>query len=791
MKAKFSPILIGLLLIITSMAGCGTNPGAKTEPIESGSTTPTAPTGLTATAVGSGQIDISWTDSTDDKGVSGYYVYTGNTQIEEVTVTNYNHTGLNPDTEYCYTIKAFDGDGNVSDASNQACAKTWQKVDISALITEAKAALENQDIAAAKARFEEAYAGDSTNKDANFGAAVTKGIMLLEDPDVIDIIEKWNGYAPTVKDVVYGVLDDTLTDNSTDQEALILSRMISGTKDADPVNQFKDLIGKLPKNRVPILKKIRIAVGRTIPSTAPSVSEMQVVIDNKILPVVADMIKKIRTVEGTGYTFTVTPSMTGNAEADNAVLDDGDFYAFDAGLNGLKTLLNIAAAYNLDIDYDIIEADPLSAINGPSGGLTSTLDSSRFFTLKSSGTTKMSSALSSLKDAVACLDKSYDFVMNSDPDPFTDNGINFHEMSGEEQINLENWIKFGTNTLNGPADFPLERGDDGVSFTGDDKYLRMDISKFFFAPLDRTDLPKFGYDLPIDGTLSLQYNSPEHKVVDDEIIDSEIWLTSDFPNMTLNGVFPDGHPDWDANLYLKEAILLPQEAWEGDDWSANIALGGDGNITLRKEAWNYETWDIEVRLFTINPIDGSLINTTSGIMSIYEENSINWINQRVWHGNKMWASGGYTDEDYDDFEGVFTVNQNGLELGSKQIPLFDDEYSVGGIASDGTNLYAGIWKWDDWDDDSDSITAGVVKFQTNDSVIPTASLLVPTGEMPYYLTFGGGYLWVTTGDGVMKVNPDTGKVIKRYDGPGDAPQMYYGGSLWSVQGKKLISLIAP
>ena len=69
MKAKFSPILIGVLLIITFVAGCGTDPGAKTEPVESGSTGPTAPTGLTATAVGSGHIDISWTASTDDKGV--------------------------------------------------------------------------------------------------------------------------------------------------------------------------------------------------------------------------------------------------------------------------------------------------------------------------------------------------------------------------------------------------------------------------------------------------------------------------------------------------------------------------------------------------------------------------------------------------------------------------------------------------------------------------------------------------------------------------------------------------
>ena len=901
MRAKFSQILTGFLLLITFMTGCGTDPGKKTPEDQTGLTTPT---NLTATAIGSGQIDLSWTASTDDKGVTGYYIYSIDIQVADVTTTTYSRSGLSPDTEYCHTVKAYDADGNVSNASKEVCAKTTQKVDVSELISAAKLALESQDIPAAKAKFEEAYAGDSTDKDANFGLAMTEGIMLIEDPDVINIIEKWGGYAPKVKNVVYGILGDTFevyggnnpycgtepvengytklsttdtsspftyngsysyyliyvpgfsqikvdavgaagyvnneyctsgrtdgyflknvgdgytvtigdndftdsaliikanngatdvtvttTGNATAQKPLTLSKAISDNEDADPVNQFKELVGKLPKNRVSLLKKIRITVGRTIPSTAPTVSEMQTVIDNKILPVLDDMIKKVRTVEGTDYTFTITPAMTDYASSSNTDLDDGDFYALDAGLSGLKSILNIVTAYNLDVDYNIIEADPLSAINGHSVGLESDLDSTKFFTLKDNGNTKMTTALASLTDGVVSLKKSFDFVMESDPNNNTDNGINYMSMSIKERQNFKNWIKFGTNALNGPADFSLERGDDGISFTGDDEYLQLDLSKFFNTPIDRTDLPTFGYDLPLDGTLSQQYDSPVHKVVDEQVIDSEIWLTSDFPDRTFNGVFPNGLPDSDANLYLKKAILLPQEAWWGDDWNANIALDGDGNFTLRKEGWDYKTGDDKVKLFTINPSDGLLLGTTTGIMD-YGPNKINNVNQRVWHENKMWASGTYYDASSDWNNGVFSINPADIGLTNIQIPLSDyGYYDISGIASDDTNLYVGIGMWEcDWNDDMDcgnyTFTGGVVKFQTDVSEIPTSPLLIETDESPDYMTFGDGYLWVTTGNGVMKVDT-AGKVIKRYDGPWDAPQMYYDEGLWSVQGKKLISL---
>jgi len=95
-----------------------------TTPTAADTTKPTAPTGLTATAKSSSRIDLSWTASTDDTGVVGYQVYRGTTKIGVVTGTNYSDIGLSANTQYCYTVRAFDAAGNMSDPSNQACATT-------------------------------------------------------------------------------------------------------------------------------------------------------------------------------------------------------------------------------------------------------------------------------------------------------------------------------------------------------------------------------------------------------------------------------------------------------------------------------------------------------------------------------------------------------------------------------------------------------------------------------------------------------------------------------------------
>jgi len=86
---------------------------------------PSVPIGLTATAVSSSQINLSWNASTDNVGVTGYRIYRGGIQIATVTSgTTYSNTGLSAGTTYSYTVAAYDAAGNVSAQSSSVSATT-------------------------------------------------------------------------------------------------------------------------------------------------------------------------------------------------------------------------------------------------------------------------------------------------------------------------------------------------------------------------------------------------------------------------------------------------------------------------------------------------------------------------------------------------------------------------------------------------------------------------------------------------------------------------------------------
>jgi chitodextrinase len=93
------------------------NPTADTQP-------PTAPANLTATAVSSSQINLAWTASTDNVGVTGYDIYRNGAKIATVTTTSYGNTGLAPSTSYSYHVIARDATTNSSPQSNTATATT-------------------------------------------------------------------------------------------------------------------------------------------------------------------------------------------------------------------------------------------------------------------------------------------------------------------------------------------------------------------------------------------------------------------------------------------------------------------------------------------------------------------------------------------------------------------------------------------------------------------------------------------------------------------------------------------
>jgi YD repeat-containing protein len=85
---------------------------------------PSVPTNLTAAAPTSSSVNLTWTGSTDNIGVSGYRIYRGGTQIGTTAGTNYTDTGVVGSTAYSYTVSAYDAAGNNSASSNTATVTT-------------------------------------------------------------------------------------------------------------------------------------------------------------------------------------------------------------------------------------------------------------------------------------------------------------------------------------------------------------------------------------------------------------------------------------------------------------------------------------------------------------------------------------------------------------------------------------------------------------------------------------------------------------------------------------------
>jgi chitodextrinase len=107
------------------------NVASAMTPAAADTTPPTAPANLTATAASTTQINLSWTASTDNVGVTGYKVErcTGAAcanfaQIAMPTTATFNDTGLTASTSYSYRVRANDAAGNNSAYSNTASATT-------------------------------------------------------------------------------------------------------------------------------------------------------------------------------------------------------------------------------------------------------------------------------------------------------------------------------------------------------------------------------------------------------------------------------------------------------------------------------------------------------------------------------------------------------------------------------------------------------------------------------------------------------------------------------------------
>jgi len=96
---------------------------------------PSIPTNLTVTYIvtddGVPTLSLRWSPSTDDGLIEGYKIYRDTAYLASSSTTTYADNDINPLTNYCYSILAYDKSENESPLSDSVCAtSSWILSDI-------------------------------------------------------------------------------------------------------------------------------------------------------------------------------------------------------------------------------------------------------------------------------------------------------------------------------------------------------------------------------------------------------------------------------------------------------------------------------------------------------------------------------------------------------------------------------------------------------------------------------------------------------------------------------------
>jgi hypothetical protein len=99
--------------VLTATATVTVNPPVDTQP-------PTTPALRSAVVINGGAVQLTWSASTDNVGVSGYQLIRSGSPLTIVGtgVLSYIDIGVAPNNTYSYSVKAVDAAGNYSSASN-------------------------------------------------------------------------------------------------------------------------------------------------------------------------------------------------------------------------------------------------------------------------------------------------------------------------------------------------------------------------------------------------------------------------------------------------------------------------------------------------------------------------------------------------------------------------------------------------------------------------------------------------------------------------------------------------
>ncbi|MDP8206040.1 MAG: hypothetical protein P9L92_05195 [Candidatus Electryonea clarkiae] len=296
---------------------------------------------------------------------------------------------------------------------------------------------------------------DPDNTTANFGVAILEILMISQDTEFQNLFNRIEDFME----------NGSFFEAGGDSEA-------AGNSPGNPLLNFH-------LNRVPISlgEPAKIADGmtsfRTISESDPTVSEIQDIIETKLLPrfnTAIDLLDKVT--EHNDFIFTVTPEMQGDYNEDKVELDLAEVYAALAGINLTKAQLCNFISY----DFDFISYDG-------AGLVEAFRQDSDFMGLRSNGTTNMSNARQAWDDGVTALRDGIEFLEN-ETDNQSDDLIRIDQEDGILQKDLDSLksnIPKALAAINSSTELTSDWDDDSET---PDVALEISLANFFNSPIE-------------------------------------------------------------------------------------------------------------------------------------------------------------------------------------------------------------------------------------------------------------------------------------------------------------------
>lgn len=339
------------------------------------------------------------------------------------------------------------------------------------------------------ALYREAIQLDPENRDGYTGASLTEVLKLYSDSEV-----------RTARDDFVEYVEDSL---STLNKGLLKANGTVHTPfdfSGHPLLAPSLFVDKTAwAHQANVMSRVAL-------NNPPLISEIQDIIERKLLTSIDfadDWLNVIEQVPD--FTFTVTPRMQGDPDADPAELDMTEIKAFHGALLAWAGLLRIFNAYDFDINDYSLE------------GVVDALDrESTFFTLKSgqelsTARNNLSDGIDRLLEAIAFLrsetDNQDDDLIKIDTTGLTQSIINDIE---DGLVDVQDAL-FGQVTI---QDFP-----------GNGDMLVVDIGTFFSNPIQNPKLLLPDYQMfLIENSCGLAVRQQFSEL--------------NFPDPTMNGIFP-------------------------------------------------------------------------------------------------------------------------------------------------------------------------------------------------------------------------------------------------------------